>query len=76
MSAEIASIRDAIESTKGVRLDFGTAFSASKGILRTVSVYKPGEKTPAFKNLSIEGGDESVAAFLRALADLLEASKS
>lgn len=65
-----------------MRIDVGMAFSASKGAIRTVTLYEPQYSarnrwgTPVLDNLSIEGCDESVPALLRGLADMFEKAQA
>lgn len=57
----------------------GMSYSLSKGVIRVVTISEPTYDKRKWRvlveNLSFEGGDESVEALLRRLADLIEHAK-
>lgn len=57
----------------------GMSYSLSKGVIRVVTISEPSYDKRKWRvlveNLSFEGGDESVEALLRRLADLIEKAK-
>lgn len=62
-----------------LRIELDVALSLSQGVVRTLNIYEPDAQATKRKtwqlvvsNLSIAGADQSTAALLRALADLLE----
>lgn len=79
-AASAMSIAERLAAMDSMRIDVGMALSASRGVMRTVTVLEPDYTSRSrhrgpvvVDNLSFDGGDESVPALLRKLADLIEA---